>query len=257
MESGLRGDVRVYPDPTALALAAAPALVDTLLSHLADAGRCSIALAGGTAPRALYRLLGSAYRDALPWEPVHIFWSDERYVPPDDPRSNFRMAKEEWLGRIAMPPENVHPMPTDFADPDAAARSYEATLREDFRAPWPRFDLVLLGMGVDGHTASLFPGSPALEERERWVAAVMAPVEPSTRLTLTLPVINRAAAVWFLVSGSDKAETFRKVLQGEAGQDLPAASVRPSRGALIWWVDRAAAALLAEPPQPRETPRAG
>ncbi|MGH7752826.1 MAG: 6-phosphogluconolactonase, partial [Gemmatimonadales bacterium] len=183
----------------------------------------------------------------------HFFWGDERYVPPDDPRSNCRMAKEAWLDRIAVPPENVHPMPTNFLDPDEAARRYETTLRRHFPAPWPRFDLILLGMGADGHTASLFPRSPALEERERWVVSVRAPVEPSVRLTLTLPVINQAAAVWFLVSGEDKAEALRKVLTDEAAVEAPpAARVRPVQGALIWWVDSPAAALLLEPRRPAE-----
>lgn len=254
MESGLRGEVRVCPDASALTLAVARALVDTLRTAAVGAGRCSVALPGGNTPRALYRLLGSAYREALPWQAVHIFWGDERYVPADDPRSNYRMAKEEWLDHIAIPPENVHPMPTHLADIDEAARRYEAILRAHFPMPWPGFDLVLLGLGPDGHTASLFPGSPALEERSRWVIPVRAPVEPPARLTLTLPVINRAAAVWFLVLGADKEEVLRKTLRGRAGRDLPAAQVRPVDGGLIWWVDAAAAALLAEV-EPRHAPR--
>ncbi|MGH2375037.1 MAG: 6-phosphogluconolactonase [bacterium] len=254
MESGLRGEVRVFSDASALTHAVARALVGTLRAAAAGAGLCSVALPGGNTPRALYRLLGSAYRDALPWETVHIFWGDERYVPADDPRSNYRMAKEEWLDHIAIVPENVHPMPTALADADEAARRYEATLRAHFRGRVRGFDLVLLGLGPDGHTASLFPGSPALEERSRWVIPVRAPVEPSARLTLTLPMINHAAAVWFLVLGADKAEVLRKTLGSEAKRDLPAARVRPQQGALIWWVDAAATALLAEG-QPREAPR--
>lgn len=242
MESGLRGEVRVYPDASGLTHAVARGLVDTLRVAAADAGGCSVALPGGNTPRALYRLLGSAYRAALPWEKVHIFWGDERYVPADNPRSNYRTVKEEWLDQIAIVPENVHPMPTDLADIDEAARRYEGTLRAYFPGPWPRFDLILLGLGPDGHTASLFPGSPALEERSRWVVPVRAPIEPPARLTLTLPVINHAAAVWFLVSGADKAEVLSKTLEGRVGKDLPAARVRPENGALIWWVDAPAAA---------------
>lgn len=254
MDSGLRGEVRVSPDPTALTHAVACGLVETLRRAIAAAGGCSVALPGGNTPRALYRLLGSAYRDALPWKAVHIFWGDERYVPADDPRSNYRTAKDEWLDHIAIPPQNVHPMPTDLADIDEAARLYEATLRAHFPGPWPRFDLILLGLGADGHTASLFPSSAALEERNRWVVPVRAPVEPSARLTVTLPVVNRAAAVWFLVSGADKAKVLRKLLEGRVGEDLPAAQVRPERGELILWVDSAAAALLTGG-EPREAPR--
>lgn len=247
MESGLKGELRVTPDANALTHAVAGALVDTLRAATAGARRCSIALPGGNTPRALYRLLGSDYREALPWERVHIFWGDERFVPADNPRSNYRLAREEWLDHIAIPPQNVHPMPTDLADIDEAARLYEATLRAHFPGPWPRFDLILLGLGPDGHTASLFPGSPALEERSRCVVATHAPVEPPLRLTLTLPAIKGAAAVWFLVSGADKASALQQALAGGSeARRLPAAAVRPIHGRLTWWADEAAAALLTQ-----------
>ncbi len=256
MESRLTGSVCIFPDADALASAAARALVESFSTNAAVVGRRSLVLAGGNTPRALYRLLGEEYRDAVTWENVRFFWGDERYVPKDDPRSNFRMAKEAWLDSIGIPSEHVYPMPTDLPDPDAAAWRYEATLRAHFPATWPRFDVVLLGLGADGHTASLFPDSPALEERDRWVVAVRAPVEPPVRLTLTLPAINHAAVVWFLVSGADKAEALRHTLAGDAAeQRRPAAEVRLSGGEPIWWVDRAAAALLPRPRRTREVPR--
>jgi 6-phosphogluconolactonase len=214
----------------------------------AGAPAFSLALAGGTTPRALYRLLAAGHRDQIAWDQVHVFWSDERYVPADDPRSNYQMARGVWLDRVPIPAQNVHPMPTDFSDPDAAARAYETTLRAHFPGPWPRFDVILLGLGADGHTASLFPGSPALDERERWVVVVRAPIEPSLRLTLTLPVLNHAAAVWFLVSGADKTPALQQTLEGgSAVRSHPAVGVRPEGGAVIWWVDEAAARLLGQP----------
>lgn len=244
-------DVRVYPDAHALARAVARALVEVLGTAGAAADRCcSVVLAGGNTPRILYGLLGSVYRDAIPWEHVHVYWGDERCVPPDDPRSNFRLAKEAWLDRIAIPLENVHPMPTDLPDADAAARRYEATMRARFPAQWPVFDLALLGIGTDAHTASLFPGSPALDETTRWVVATRAPGEPHARLTLTLPVLNHAARVWFLVAGADKAPALRRIFADvsaparAAAGIPPAAAVGPHDGTLTWWVDAAAASLL-------------
>lgn len=242
MASGLTPDVRVFPNLEALSREAARDLTENIAATAAEAGRFTLVLAGGSTPRALYRLLASEHRDQIPWAQVHLFWGDERYVPQDDPRSNYRLAREALLDHVPIPPEHVHPMPTDFPDPDAAARAYEDMLRSRFASPWPRFDAVLLGLGTDGHTASLFPGSPALEEQERWVAAVRAPVEPSLRLTLTLPVLNHAAHVSFLVAGEDKAPALHRVLAGAPHpRTCPAAGVRPHSGDLIWWVDSAAA----------------
>ncbi len=249
MASGLTPDVRVYPSVGALSRAAARNLVDRI--HAAVTGgagasggaRCSLALAGGSTPRALYRLLAAEHRDRIPWEGVHIFWGDERYVPSDDPRSNYGMARETLLDHVPVPAENVHPMPADFPDPDEAARAYEATMRTHLPGLWPRFDLILLGLGADGHTASLFSGSPALKERERWVVSIRAPADPSLRLTLTLPVLNHAAHVWFLVAGTDKASALQRALsEPPDARACPASAVRPGHGAVVWWVDEAAAA---------------
>ena len=163
----------------------------------------------------------------------------------DDPHSNYHMARETLLDGVPCPTGNVHPMPTELPDPDVAARDYEKTLRSYFSKDWPRFDLVLLGLGDEGHTASLFPGSPALEETKRWVVAVKAPAEPPLRLTLTLPVLSHAANVYFLVTGSNKAQVLHHVLKGSPDpKNYPASGLRLTQGTVIWWVDREAAALV-------------
>jgi 6-phosphogluconolactonase len=220
---------------------AAKAAVGTINEAVRAAGTCSIVLSGGRTPRTLYSLLASECRDLIPWANVHIFWGDERYLPPEDARSNFRMAKETLLDHVPCPPSNIHPMPTHFPAVEVAARDYEQTLRDHFDQEWPRFDLVLLGVGDDGHTASLFPGSLALAEKTRWVVPARAPVEPHVRLTLTLPALTGAAAVYVLVSGASKAAALRHVLDG-AGDWIkyPAAGVRLLAESVIWWADRAA-----------------
>jgi 6-phosphogluconolactonase len=236
-------DLRVCADLADLSRRAGDAAVCTINDAVRRSGRCSMALSGGSAPRTLYRLLASQFRDQIPWAHLHVFWGDERYVRSEDPRSNYRMAKEMLLDHVPCPPANVHPMPTHFPKAEAAAREYERTLRNHFVGEWPRFDLVLLGIGGDGHTAALFPGSPALAERTRWVVAAQAPVEPPSRLTLTLPVLSRAAAVHVLVAGASKSEALRHALEG-AGDWIkyPAAGVRCGTGSVIWWADPDAAA---------------
>jgi 6-phosphogluconolactonase len=246
MGPGVRPDVRVFPDREALSREAAHALAQRVQETMARAGHFSLVLSGGRTPRTLYRVLATDYGDALPWTRIRLFWGDERYVPRDDLHSNYRLVRETLLDHVSIPAENVHPMPTDQPDPAEAAMAYERTLRTLFPSPWPRFDLVLLGMGADGHTASLFPGSPVLDEQARWVVPVRAPVEPARRLTLTLPVLNHAAVVFFLVSGPEKAEVLRRALTGSPDPTVcPAAAVRPVEGELIWWVDEPAAASLA------------
>jgi 6-phosphogluconolactonase len=235
-------DLRVHPDGDALSREAARAILRSLDETLATADRFSLSLAGGQTPRALYRILATEYHDRVPWSRLHLFWGDERYVPRDDPRSNYRLARESLLDHVPIPPENVHPMPTDLPEPEEAAAAYERTLREWFRSSWPRFDLVLLGMGPDGHTASLFPRSPALAEQARWVVAVRAPVEPAVRLTLTVPALNHAALVFFLVTGAEKAEVLGRVFAGPSEPVThPAAAVRPEDGRVVWWADERAA----------------
>ena len=247
-DSGPRG-LHIFPDVKALSQAAARNLADRIKTTLTAQASFSLVLAGGSTPGVLYQLLASEYRDQIPWAQLHLFWGDERYVPPSDPRSNYRMARETLLGHVPVPQENLHPMPTEFPEAEEAAAAYERLLRNHFPDAWPRFDLVLLGMGPDGHTASLFPNSQALEEQERWVAASRAPVEPVQRLTLTLPVLNHAAQVYFLVAGAEKSGALRQALAGktDASDDwkrCPATAVQPMQGVVTWWTDQAAAKLM-------------
>jgi 6-phosphogluconolactonase len=248
VERNVKPDLRVFSDVNELSLRAAEAVARTVNDAVRSTGRCSLVLSGGSTPRTLYGLLASRFRAQIPWAHVHVFWGDERYVPPRDVQSNYRMAKETLLDHVPCPVANVHPMPTHFSDPDVAARNYEATLRSYFSGAPPAFNVVLLGLGPEGHTASLFPGSPALAEPTRWVLAVTAPADPPVRLTLTFPLLNRAANAYFLVTGSNKARALHDILTGTADPNrCPAAGVRLAAGKLIWWVDRDAAAHQADP----------
>lgn len=239
-----RPDLRVCADLADLSRQAAEAVAGTIDATVRTGATCSLVLSGGSTPRTLYRLLASRFRTSIPWANVHVFWGDERYVPPEDSRSNYRMAREALLDDVPCPPANIHPMPTHVPSAEAAARDYERTLRNHFVGESPRFDIVLLGIGDDGHTASLFPGSLALAERTRWVVAAQAPVDPQLRLTLTLPALTGAAVVHVLVAGPTKAEALRHVLGG-AGDWIkyPAAGLRRGTASVIWWADRDAAAL--------------
>ena len=217
--------------------------------NIASAGRFSVALSGGSTPRALYRLLAEPpFGEAIDWRRVHLFWGDERFVPPDHPDSNYRLAREAFISRVPIPAANVHPIPTEGGDPEATAAQYEETLRHFFATPegeMPHFDLILLGMGAEGHTASLFPGSPALDEHDRLVVATYIPKLGAWRLTLTPPVLRCARHVLFLVSGLDKASALREVLEGPYDpRRLPAQVARPDKGDLTWLADGAAASLL-------------
>ncbi|HYL79732.1 MAG TPA: 6-phosphogluconolactonase, partial [Candidatus Acidoferrum sp.] len=215
----------------------------------------TVALSGGSTPKALFRLLAGegdgSFRGRVPWNRAQVFWGDERHVPPDHPDSNYRMTYDTLLSRVPVPPENIHRIRTEDPDADKVAESYERTLRSVFRlaeGQLPRFDLVLLGMGPDGHTASLFPGTPALHERKRLVVGQWVEKLQTHRITLTPPVLNNAALVVFLVSGAEKAETLRAVLLGEYQPErFPAQLVRPTGGRLLWLVDRAAARGLQHP----------
>lgn len=233
--------IREFADLGELSLAAAELFVASAREAVSRQGRCSVALAGGNTPRGCYQLLAKEpLREQVPWEGLHIFWGDERCVPPEDSRSNARMAREALLDAVPLPAVQVHPMAC-AADPEAAARDYQRLLSDHFAGALPRFDLLLLGLGEDGHTASLFPGSPALSETERWVVPVQKPGDPFRRLTLTLPLLNNAACCVFLVAGADKVAALRQVLTPD-GQTppLPAQSIAPRAGELVWLVDRAA-----------------
>ena len=213
-------------------------LVSDRLREDEDA-RLTIALAGGRTPRALYRLLATEFRDRMPWDQLHVFWGDERYVHRDDPRSNYRMARETLLDHVPIPAAQIHPMSTDFSRPPEAAEAYADVLRDVFGQSDPQFDVILLGLGSDGHTASLFPQSPALREQAQPVLAVMAPVPPPARLTLTLPVLTRTHHVFVLLEGADKIAALDRVLAPGADPDrYPAAGLIRGQGRLIWWVAR-------------------
>ncbi len=239
-------DLRVHPDLKALSRAAAESVVELAKQAAENSRRFTVALSGGKTPRTLYRLLATYYRDSMPWRQVHVFWGDERYLPPDDSRSDYRMARKTLLDRVPIPEANVHPMPTFFPDPRHAAAAYQATLRAHFPGPWPRFDLILLGLGADGHTASLFPHNPALDEKSRWVLPVHAEeADLPVRLTLTLPAINHSSNIHFLVAGKAKAPALRRALAEDADpKSSPASAVAPADGQPIWWVDQAATRLL-------------
>ncbi|WP_457653866.1 6-phosphogluconolactonase [Rhodocaloribacter sp.] len=232
--------LRVFEDDAEMIRQAAAEVARLAARAAARRGRFSVALAGGHTPKPLYEALARDHRDAIPWDLVHVFWGDERFVPHDDPRSNFRMAREALLSRVPIPSDQIHPMPTEGLSPGEAARDYEKTLRRHFEGSWPRLDLALLGLGADGHTASLFPGAPALHERRRWVAEALAPDEPRQRLTLTFPVFNHAGHVHFIAGGAGKAEALRCALDPEARPErCPAAGIRPAHGNRVWWLDRA------------------
>jgi 6-phosphogluconolactonase len=240
----------VLPSPEALADAAADRVVAAARNAIRRRGRCLLALSGGSTPRLVYPLLASRPRiDSVDWSRVEFFWGDERAVPPDHPDSNFGLARTLLLDHLtAVRPASVHRMPADVPDPDAAAARYEAELgRASGVRPGtsdrPRFDLIWLGMGPDGHTASLFPGARTLAEPRRWVLPATAPKASAVagRMTFTLPLINAARAVMFVVAGADKAEALRSVRSG--ARDLPAARVRAT--STLWLVDASAAGAAA------------
>ena len=239
-------EIEVFNDAEELAHAAAVRFQTLAQSSVARQGRFSVALAGGNTPRRVYELLATdEFKQQISWPSVHIFFGDERAVPHEHPASNYRMAFETLLSRVPIPATNVHPM-NGVGDLNANARDYESELRSFFgRASWPRFDLVLLGMGEDGHTASLFPDSPALNESLAWVLANWIESLSEFRVTLTAPAINAAGNVIFLVAGEKKAERLYEVLRGPTqSTHLPAQLISPKDGSLSWMVDAAAATRL-------------
>jgi 6-phosphogluconolactonase len=238
--------VRVFDDPELVARAAAGRFAELARESVGARGLFAVALAGGSTPRRVYELLaGEEFRGLLDWPSVHVFFGDERAVPPDHADSNYRMANEALLSRVAVPERNVHRI-EGVGDADANASEYESELRSLFgEEEWPRLDLVLLGMGDDGHTASLFPETKALDERRAWVAANWVEKLGAWRVTLTAPAVNAARHVLFLVNGAGKAGRLREVLKGERDPSrLPSQLIRPRDGTLEWFADRAAAAGL-------------
>jgi len=240
-------EIRILDTPADLFQAAATEFAAVASQAVQRSGRFSVALSGGSTPKSLYSLLASGAIPNIPWEKIFFFFGDERFVPPDHPDSNHRMAREAGLF-AKVPAEQVFRVRTEEQDADAAARAYEQTLREFFSLPpgeFPRFDLILLGLGPDGHTASLFPGTAALNENSRLVVANWVDKFRTYRITFTLPVLNRAGCVLFLVSGADKANIVREVLENEKA-NLPSQNVRPADGRLLWLLDRAAASRIRE-----------
>ncbi len=241
-------EIRKLTTPQDLFHAAAEEFIRAASEAVEKRGRFAVALAGGSTPKSLYALLAANASSSLPWSQMFFFFGDERHVPPDHPDSNYRMANESLFSKAPIPQGNVFRMPTENPDADAVAAAYEQTLRNFFSAKpgeFPSFDLILLGMGPDGHTASLFPETAALEERSRLVVANWVEKLKTSRITLTLPVLNAARCVAFLVSGADKAPALHQVLEGDGpGEKYPSKLVQPERGKLIWFVDRAAASEL-------------
>jgi 6-phosphogluconolactonase len=245
--------VEVYPSAAALAVAAAELFVDAAAAAIASTGTFRVALSGGSTPHALFALLASpAYSRRVEWPAVHLFWGDERCVPPDDEASNYRMARETLIDHVPLPAENIHRMRGEDR-PAAAAERYEQELRAAFATPAgapraeprSRFDLVLLGLGTNGHTASLFPHLRAVHEHTRWVMAEDVELLQMWRITLTPEVLNAAAEIVFLVSGHEKAPVLRRVLLGPRKVDeLPAQAIAPVNGRLRWLVDAAASSDL-------------
>jgi 6-phosphogluconolactonase len=238
--------VRVFPTTAELFHAAAEVFCKVGEQAIRERGRYTAALSGGNTPRGLHHELVTKYSAHLPWDKVFFFWGDERHVPPDFPESNYRMAKETLLSKLPIPGDHIFRMPGELPDAEQGAAIYEQTLREFFRAApgeFPRLDFILLGIGPEGHTASLFPDTKALDEKQRWVVGNWVAVHSTWRITCTYPVLNQGANVMFLVEGSGKAEVVKTSLKDPAAH-LPCQGVKPVNGELMWYLDQAAGAKL-------------
>ncbi len=238
-------NIHVLPDVKSLAEAAADQIITIADAAIKATDSFSLVLSGGVTPRPMYQLLATdAYKSRIDWEKVIIFWGDERCVPPDDDESCYKMARQTLLDHVPVLPNNIHRMRGEIR-PDEAAAEYEALLRGIFKSDRPRFDLILLGIGDDGHTASLFPRTNALHEEQRWVTENYVPAKQAWRITFTRPGINGAANIMFVVSGKNKAERLKQITSGEyQPYDLPAQLVKPTHGNLSWFIDAEAAAQL-------------
>lgn len=239
-------EVRIYANAAAVARAAADHFADLAEQSVRATGRFTVALSGGSTPRAMFALLASEpFAASLPWSAIHFFWGDERCVPPDHPDSNYRAAHETLLSKVPVPPANILRIPAEDADHERAAANYSTAIQQFFAPAAPRFDLVFLGMGADGHTASLFPGTAALQITDRLAAANYVEKLNAWRITLTAAAINQAHNIAFLVTGADKAATLRDVLMGEHQPEIyPSQLIRPVAGKLLWMVDEAAASNI-------------
>jgi 6-phosphogluconolactonase len=231
-------NLEVLPDQKALIERSLNLVVSKIKAAIAERDRCTIALSGGSTPKALYQALA---QENLPWEKIHVFWGDERYVSAEHPDSNQRMAGEAWLDRVNIPEGNIHPMPTDAGDPAIDAQKHDRELQEFFggsAGEIPVFDIILLGMGDDGHTASLFPHTEALQVRDRLVTVGNKDGQP--RITFTVPLINQAISVIFIVAGASKKDALTQVFAPHPdGNTYPSALIQPKSGELWWLLDRA------------------
>lgn len=242
----MRMDTRIFPDLETLSVAAMDEMMRIVSETISLRGRFTVALSGGHTPVRMFHLWADKpYRDDTPWEKVHLFWGDERYVPHQDERSNFRLARDAFISRVPIPASNVHPIPTLSTSPDTSSETYEKELRDFFGSEPPQIDLQLQGVGAEGHTASLFPDSPALFEKRRWVLPVIPPSDvnpPVERITMTPVVLNRGRNTFFLVSGEDKRQVVAGLRAETSPQTsrLPAAHIQPP-GPVLWFLDRAAA----------------
>lgn len=243
----MKREIRVHPNKAELVKAVAEQLVGSFQKAMDKHDGCCVALAGGSTPRDLYALLATdGFRDRIGWQQLKVFWGDERMVPPDHPDSNYRMAREALLDHVPIPPKNIFRVRGEMS-PREAAGEYSDVLREHCKGNPPKFDVVLLGLGGDGHTASLFPRTRVFDIEDEPVAAVFVPNLNAWRVTLTLPVLNAAREVMFLVAGKSKAEIVQQVLRSRvATKELPATLVQPRSGKLEWMLDAAAAELLAK-----------
>lgn len=236
--------IRVFPSPDDLAVTAAALFSETARAAASARGEFRVCLAGGSTPKGLYRRLAGDLGRDVPWPEVRVYFGDERCVPPDHPDSNYGMARSALLARVPVSPERIFRIPGEFGL-GTAADAYEQTLRETLVAPNSRFDLVLLGLGTDGHTASLFPHTPALHVTDRWCAGAVAPTAPKERITLTLPILNAGRRIVFLVTGKEKADAVRAILCGPRDPNrLPAQAIRPIDSGLFWLLDESAASDL-------------
>jgi 6-phosphogluconolactonase len=237
--------IHVYPNKEKLVAATAERVINLIGQAIQENGLCNIALAGGNTPREVYSMLAAnSYRDRVDWNGLHLFWGDERMVPPEHQDSNFRMVQQTLLEHIKIPDGNAHRIRGEIT-PEKAAAEYAELLHDHFREDSPHFDLILLGIGEDGHTASLFPDTDAIEECERHTVAVFVPRLNTWRVTLTLPVLNAAREVIFLVSGSSKSNIIQRIMSvKQPTKDLPATMVNPENGTLRWILDSEAAALI-------------
>ncbi len=239
--------LKVFPDAASLYAAAAEEVLARALDSIRQHDRFTFMLAGGSTPQGLYSLLAHDFHERFPWAKTHFFWGDERHVRPDHPESNYKMAWDAMLSRVAVPQENIHRIETEGGDPQQIAHKYSALLRDFFgvlEGEFPRLDLVLLGLGTDGHTASLFPATSALHETRQLMVANWVQKLNSVRFTMTVPLLNQAAYIVFMVQGQEKAPVLQAVLEGEIhSEGLPAQLIRPVHGHLLWLADEQAASL--------------